>query len=311
MIVWSLDNRFVLAAIMDCRICVWNASDGSLVHSLIGHKESTFVLDVHPFNPRIAMSAGYDGKTIIWDIWEGKPVQIYETGHFKLVDGKFSPDGTSLVLTDEIGQIFIIGTGQGESQKDAKDEQFFLGDYRPLIQDTNGNAIDQETQLPPYKRNIQDLLCDSGMIPYPEPFQSMYQKRRLGTLGIEWRPPSVNFAVGPTYNATTGEYQIIPIIDPDRWEPLPEIPDFFEFEPENEVISDDTDSEYDGLDDNSSEGEPGVLSGDSSGASYSSAEIDADNLNGTANRRRSRRKKKKSDVRSNSQDHFNFLYVTF
>ncbi|XP_047090292.1 LOW QUALITY PROTEIN: PH-interacting protein-like [Lolium rigidum] len=296
MIVWSLDNRFVLAAIMDCRICVWNASDGSLVHSLIGHKESTFVLDVHPFNPRIAMSAGYDGKTIIWDIWEGKPVQIYETGHFKLVDGKFSPDGTSLVLTDEIGQIFIIGTGQGESQKDAKDEQFFLGDYRPLIQDTNGNAIDQETQLPPYKRNIQDLLCDSGMIPYPEPFQSMYQKRRLGTLGIEWRPPSVNFAVGPTYNATTGEYQIIPIIDPDRWEPLPEIPDFFEFEPENEVISDDTDSEYDGLDDNSSEGEPGVLSGDSSGASYSSAEIDADNLNGTANRRRSRRKKKKSDA---------------
>ena len=26
--------------IADCRICVWNASDGSLVHSLIGHKES-------------------------------------------------------------------------------------------------------------------------------------------------------------------------------------------------------------------------------------------------------------------------------
>jgi len=25
-------------------------------------------LDVHPFNPRIAMSAGYDGKTIIWDV---------------------------------------------------------------------------------------------------------------------------------------------------------------------------------------------------------------------------------------------------
>ncbi|KAG8063674.1 hypothetical protein GUJ93_ZPchr0003g16859 [Zizania palustris] len=296
MIVWSLDNRFVLAAIMDCRICVWNASDGSLVHSLIGHKESTFVLDVHPFNPRIAMSAGYDGKTIIWDIWEGKPVQIYETGHFKLVDGKFSPDGTSLILSDEIGQIFIIGTGQGESQKDAKYDQFFLGDYRPLIQDSNGNVIDQETQLAPYRRNIQDLLCDSGMMPYPEPFQSMYQKRRLGTLGIEWRPPSVNFAVGPTYNATTGEYQIIPIIDPDRWEPLPEITDFIELEPENEVISDDTDSEYNGLDEHSTDGEQEVLSGDSSGASYSSAEIDRDNLTDNAHLLRSRRKKKKSDV---------------
>ncbi|XP_062215850.1 uncharacterized protein LOC133916256 isoform X3 [Phragmites australis] len=295
MIVWSLDNRFVLAAIMDCRICVWNASDGSLVHSLIGHKESTFVLDVHPFNPRIAMSAGYDGMTIIWDIWEGKPVQIYETGHFKLVDGKFSPDGTSLILTDEIGQIFIIGTGQGESQKDAKYDQFFLGDYRPLIRDTTGNVIDQETQLIPYRRNMQDLLCDSSMIPYPEPFQSMYQKRRLGTLGIEWRPPSVNFAVGPTYNATTGEYQTIPIIDPDRWEPLLEITDFVELEPENEVISDDTDSEYNGMDEYSSEGEQEILSVDSSGASYSIAEIDADDPTSAAHLRRSRRKKKKSD----------------
>jgi PH-interacting protein len=149
------------------------------------------------------------------------------------------------------------------------------------------------------------------MIPYPEPFQSMYQKRRLGTLGIEWRPPSVNFAVGPTYNASTGEYQIIPVIDPDRWEPLPEITDFIDLEPENEVISDDTDSEYDGLDDKSSEGEQEILSGDSSDASYSSAEIDENNLRNNANLRRSRRKKKKSDVRSNSQDHFNFLYVTF
>ncbi|EPS60483.1 hypothetical protein M569_14320, partial [Genlisea aurea] len=91
MIVWSLDNRFVLAAIMDNRICVWNANDGSLVHSLVGHSASTYVLDVHPFNPRIAMSAGYDGKTILWDIWEGSPIRVYEIdGRFKLVDGRFS-----------------------------------------------------------------------------------------------------------------------------------------------------------------------------------------------------------------------------
>lgn len=40
--------------------------------SLLGQ---TYVLDVHPFNPRIAMSAGYDGKTIVWDvsIWFIKP----------------------------------------------------------------------------------------------------------------------------------------------------------------------------------------------------------------------------------------------
>ncbi|KAJ4793331.1 WD40 domain-containing protein [Rhynchospora pubera] len=304
MIVWSLDNRFVLAAIMDCRICVWNASDGSLVHSLIGHKESTFVLDVHPFNPRIAMSAGYDGKTIIWDIWEGKPVQIYETGQFKLVDGKFSPDGTSIVLSDEVGQIFIIGTGQGESQKDAKYDQFFLGDYRPLARDSNGNVLDQETQLQPYRRNMQDLLCDSTMIPYPEPYQSMYQRRRLGTLGIEWRPPSVNFAVGPTYNASTGDFQALPVIDLERWaEPLPEIADVIDWEQQEvEVQTDEdlSDSEYNLTDDYESEGEEQEIL---SVGSADESEYDDDNGAGLANHsagkagvRRSGRKSHKSEA---------------
>ncbi|MCO5554971.1 hypothetical protein L7F22_008511 [Adiantum nelumboides] len=196
MIVWSLDNRFVLAAIMDCRICVWNAVDGSLVHSLTGHTKSTFVVDVHPFNPRIAMSAGYDGRVIIWDIWEGQPVRIYETGDFQIVDGSFSPDGTSLVVSDEVGQFYLLTTGEGKSQKDAKFDQFFLGDFRPLVRDLQGNVLDQETQLPPHQRNIQDLLCDANMIPYQEPYQSMYQRRRLGALGIDWQPLQLNLAVG-------------------------------------------------------------------------------------------------------------------
>ncbi|KAM0954425.1 putative transcription factor WD40-like family [Dioscorea sansibarensis] len=299
MIVWSLDNRFVLAAIMDCRICVWNASDGSLVHSLIGHTQSTFVLDVHPFNPRIAMSAGYDGITIIWDIWEGTPVRIYDIGRFKLVDGKFSPDGMSIVLSDEVGQIFIIATGQGESQKDAQYDQFFLGDYRPLIQDTHGNFLDQETQLAPYRRNIQDLLCDSSMIPYPEPYQNMYQQRRLGILGIEWRPPSMKFAVGPTYNVNSGDFQTLPIIDLDRLvEPLPEFAllDAMDWEQENEMQSDDTDSEYNVTDECSSEGEHASLSNSSSGDPECSAEdVRADHAS-KEGLRRSRRKKHKSEA---------------
>ncbi|KAI3968727.1 hypothetical protein MKX01_028877 [Papaver californicum] len=293
MIVWSLDNRFVLAAIMDCRICVWNARDSSLVHSLTGHSESTYVLDVHPFNPRIAMSAGYDGKTIVWDIWEGTPIRVYEIGRFKLVDGKFSPDGTSIVLSDDVGQIYILSTGQGESQKDAKYDQFFLGDYRPLIQDTHGNALDQETQLVPYRRNIQDPLCDASMIPYPEPYQSMYQQRRLGALGIEWRPSSVKFAVGPLDISGLQEYPLLPLVDLDRLiEPLPEFIDVMDWEPEVEVQSEDNDSEYNVTDEYSSEREQGGLSASFSGGSECSVEY-SDGENG---RRRSRRKKHQGDV---------------
>ncbi|KAI3449399.1 hypothetical protein Pfo_006064 [Paulownia fortunei] len=245
MIVWSLDNRFVLAAIMDNRICVWNANDGSLVHSLAGHTASTYVLDVHPFNPRIAMSAGYDGKTILWDIWEGTPIRVYEIGgRFKLVDGKFSQDGTSIVLSDDVGQIYLLNTGEGESQKDAKYDQFFLGDYRPLTQDTHGNVVDQETQLAPYLRNIQDPLCDSSMLPYPEPYQSTYQQCRLGALGIEWRPSSIKFAVG-TDIGMGQEFQILPLADLDVvLEPLPDYVDAMYWEPENDGMNDDNDSEY-------------------------------------------------------------------
>lgn len=295
MIVWSLDNRFVLAAIMDCRICVWNAADGSLVHSLTGHTESTYVLDVHPFNPRIAMSAGYDGRTIVWDIWEGKPIWKYEISRFKLVDGKFSPDGTSIILSDDVGQLYILNTGQGEAQQDAKYDQFFLGDYRPLMQDTYGNAVDQETQLAPYRRNMQDLLCDSGMIPYTEPYQTMYQKRRLDALGLEWHPSSLKLAVGPDITLDQ-EYQMLPLADLDAVvDPLPEFVDVLSWEPEIEWLSDDNDSEYNGTEENTAGVDGGNISSSSSESECSSEE-DSDSEENNDTLRKSKRKKPKTDI---------------
>ncbi|VVA25341.1 PREDICTED: bromodomain and WD [Prunus dulcis] len=291
MIVWSLDNRFVLAAIMDCRICVWNAVDGSIVHSLTGHTASSYVLDVHPFNPRIAMSAGYDGQTIVWDIWEGMPIKIYEIGNVKLVDGKFSADGTSIVLSDDVGQVYLINTGEGESQKDAKYDQFFLGDYRPLARDDSGYPIDQETQLPAYRRNLQDPLCDSSMMPYPEPYQSTYQQRRLGALGMEWHPSSMKFSIG----MHTGlDYQMPPLPDLERMiEPLPDFFDAMLWEPENEVASEDTDSEYHGTEENSSEDEKGNITTSSSSDPDCSTEYSEAECSHKDGLRRSRRKRQK------------------
>nr|GEW41842.1 bromodomain and WD repeat-containing protein 3 isoform X1 [Tanacetum cinerariifolium] len=49
--------------------------DGSSAYSLTGYSEFTYVLNFHPFNLRIAMSVKYDGKTIVWDIWEGVPIR--------------------------------------------------------------------------------------------------------------------------------------------------------------------------------------------------------------------------------------------
>lgn len=45
-----------------------------------------------------------------------------------------------------------------------------------------------------FKFLSKSLYAD--MIPYGEPYQSMYQQRRLGALGIDWQPLRVNLAVG-------------------------------------------------------------------------------------------------------------------
>ncbi|CAL0320874.1 unnamed protein product [Lupinus luteus] len=286
MIVWSLDNRFVLAAIMG-NVLAKSRSYNGLGKFTFCTNVKSYVLDVHPFNPRIAMSAGYDGRTIVWDIWEGVPIRTYEIGRFKLVDGKFSPDGTSIVLSDDVGQIYFLNTGQGESQKDAKYDQFFLGDYRPLIQDTQGNVLDQETQLPPHRRNLQEPLCDSSMVPYPEPYQSQFQRRRLGALGIEWHPSLVKFAVGADFNVGQ-DYPVIPLADLEGMlEPQPEFIDAMFWEPEYDiVVSDDNDSEYYVNEDSSNAGEQGSVCASSSDSECS--EDDSSNRDGL---RRSRRKK--------------------
>ncbi|TQD84162.1 hypothetical protein C1H46_030252 [Malus baccata] len=202
-------------------------------------------------------------------------------------------DGTSIVLSDDVGQIYLINTGEGESQKDAEYDQFFLGDYRPLARDEFGYLIDQETQLSTYRRNLQDPLCDSSMIPYPEPYQSTYQQRRLGALGMEWRRSSMKFSVGVDIN-TGQDYMMPPLPDLERMiEPLPDFIDAMLWEPENEVVSEDTDSEYNVTDENSSEGEKGNISTSSSSDPDCSEEDGEAGCSHKDSLRRSRRKRPK------------------
>lgn len=141
----------------------------------------------------------------------------------------------------------------------------------------------------------------SAMIPYPEPYQSMYQQRRLGALGIEWRPSSLRLAVGPDFNLDQ-DYQMLPLPDLDVLiDPLPEFIDVMDWEPENEVQTDDTDSEYNVTEEYSTGGEQGSLSSNSSGYPECSAE-DSDVENSHKDGlRRSKRKKQKAEV--------NYLFI--
>lgn len=128
------------------------------------------------------------------------------------------------------------------------------------------------------------------MIPYPEPYQSMFQQRRLGTLGKEWCPSSVMFSVGPDFNSE--QDHILPLPDLDILiDPLPDFVDVMDWEPEVEVISDDTDSEFNVTD--SFGGNGGHISSTSSGDSECSEEDTEAECSHRDSVRRSRRRKKK------------------
>ncbi|OMO58446.1 hypothetical protein COLO4_34647 [Corchorus olitorius] len=121
----------------------------------------------------------------------------------------------------------------------------------------------------------------------------MYQKRRLGALGIEWKPPeSENFAVGPDFSQ---DYPM-PLPDLDAIaDPLPQFLEVMDWEPENELQSDDNDSEYNVREEYAIGGRQGSLGSSSGDTSCSTEDSDIDDTHKDP-LRRSKRKNQKAEA---------------
>lgn len=52
---------------------------------LQGHDDEVFVLEPHPFDSRIMLSAGHDGNIYIWDLSKGGKIRNF----FNMVRGTF------------------------------------------------------------------------------------------------------------------------------------------------------------------------------------------------------------------------------
>lgn len=65
----------LLLAGSDRVIRVWDVKTWSLQQLLQGHTDAVHVLEGHPLDPRLVMSAGYDGLTILWDAQAGTELQ--------------------------------------------------------------------------------------------------------------------------------------------------------------------------------------------------------------------------------------------
>ncbi|KAM7413407.1 hypothetical protein PAMA_020681 [Pampus argenteus] len=181
MVAWDRHDNTVITAVNNHLLKVWNSYTGQLLHILKGHEAEVFVLEPHPFDPRIILSAGHDGNVFIWDLLRGTSTQHYFNmiegqGHGAVFDGKFTPDGQRFACTDSHGHLLIFGFGSSKPYEKLPDQVFFHTDYRPLIRDTNGFVLDEQTQQAPHLMP-PPFLVDVDGNPHPPRYQRLVPGR--------------------------------------------------------------------------------------------------------------------------------------
>uniref|UniRef100_A0A8B9SQS8 Bromodomain and WD repeat domain containing 1 n=1 Tax=Anas platyrhynchos TaxID=8839 RepID=A0A8B9SQS8_ANAPL len=181
MIAWNQNDNYVVTAVNNHLLKVWNSSTGQLLHDLVGHADEVFVLETHPFDSRIMLSAGHDGNIFIWDITKGTKTKHYFNmiegqGHGAVFDCKFSPDGQHFACTDSHGHLLIFGFGCSRPYEKIPDQMFFHTDYRPLIRDSNNYVLDEQTQQAPHLMP-PPFLVDVDGNPHPTRYQRLVPGR--------------------------------------------------------------------------------------------------------------------------------------
>ncbi|XP_077421663.1 bromodomain and WD repeat-containing protein 3 isoform X2 [Vanacampus margaritifer] len=181
MVAWDRHDNTVITTVSNYLIKVWNSYTGQLLHVLKGHEAEVFVLEPHPFDARIILSAGHDGNVFIWDLVRGTSTQHYFNmiegqGYGAVFDCKFTPDGQRFACTDSHGHLLIFGFGSSKPYEKLPDQVFFHTDYRPLIRDSNGFVLDEQTQQAPHLMP-PPFLVDVDGNPHPPRYQRLVPGR--------------------------------------------------------------------------------------------------------------------------------------
>ncbi|KAG7223301.1 hypothetical protein INR49_015657, partial [Caranx melampygus] len=181
MVAWDRADSTVITAVSNYLLKVWNTASGQLLHVLSGHDDEVFVMEAHPFDSRIMLSAGHDGNIYIWDLSRGVKIRnffnmIEGQGHGAIFDCKFSADGQHFACTDSHGHLLIFGFGCSRPYEKIPDQMFFHTDYRPLIRDSNNYVLDEQTQQAPHLMP-PPFLVDVDGNPHPPHYQRLVPGR--------------------------------------------------------------------------------------------------------------------------------------
>ena len=187
---------------------VWDSRTGQCLLGMpSAHTLGASVLISHPLDASILVSAGGDGLINMWDLDTGKTFFTHTNtlNHGPMeppssrgkncayLDGQFSPDGLSLVLTDDNGRITVLDTlcstvsvqkmkASGSSSNDTividedcddratpfwMKEQYCANDYYEMIYDVHGYCIEKGSGQPPHLAP-KAARCTHTGTPHPE-----------------------------------------------------------------------------------------------------------------------------------------------
>jgi WD40 repeat protein len=172
----------------DAEIRVWCGYSGKLFRVLKRTTDPThgsilrqavWNVRTHPVDSRILMSAGDDGRVILWNIESGKSIWCWTNRHpggqslmqakpgqaIAIADSIFSSDGTSFAVSDGNGRWSLFSTGSKNSYLLAMPEQYFMDDYSPLRYDSEEVAVDESGGRMPHLLP-RTPLCNYTLVPY-------------------------------------------------------------------------------------------------------------------------------------------------
>ena len=149
-------------------IYVWDSVSGRCLLGIYdSHKSLSSTLISHPFIPSVVVSAGADGRINAWDLDVGECFYSHKNvllhgpmenpslrgKQCSYLEGKFSPDGSYLILSDEAGRVSIFDTLPNQESFVPPSwmvEQYFANDYYELFYDSNGYCIERGSERPPH-----------------------------------------------------------------------------------------------------------------------------------------------------------------
>ncbi|CDW51796.1 PH interacting protein [Trichuris trichiura] len=176
--IWNCNDSLIVALCNDCRIRIFDSKTRKLLRCII---VSTTVDNVvpHPVDPEVVMTHGGDDFLVLWDIAEGNVLfksKLNDDGARGAVikSALFSPDGTRLCATTNLGRMRIFGVGKLKAP--GPKEQFFHTDFVGLVQNSDGDWLDEEWQRPPHLVEPPFLVNNDGQL-YPPSMQRLVPGR--------------------------------------------------------------------------------------------------------------------------------------